>query len=421
MDNITLLPADTYIVYNKTILNDFDKKILISFYEPIVGYLPISLYLSLWNDLDNLEISREYTHHHLMSILRSKLDLIREARSSLEAVGLLKTYIHKDLKKYVYELYSPLTPSEFFNHPILNVVLYNNVGSTEYERLKSNYQKKKIDLKDYKDISKMIDEVYTSSSDIPTFTAIDRTIGNISCDNQVDFDFIMSSIPKGIINDKALNKKTRELINELAFLYKMNSLKMTEVIRSVLNEYGMIDKNNLRIACRKVYEFNHNSLPTLVYRSQPEYLKSPKGDDTPKGKIIQIFENINPVDYLRIKNKGSKPTNSEMKIIEQLIIDMEMKPAVVNVLLDYVLRKNNNKLNKGYIETIAGQWKRANLKTAEEAMKFAEKENKRMSRKEYKESKSDDKKPIWFDKNLQSAKISEEEQAELEDMIKEFE
>lgn len=421
MADITLLPADTYIVYNKTILNDFDKKILISFYEPIIGYLPISLYLSLWNDLDNKQISREFTHHHLMGILRSKLDLIKEARTSLEAVGLLKTYVYEgDLKNYVYELYSPLTPAEFFNHPILNIVLYNNLGVIEYERLKSSYQKVKIDLKEYKDITKMLDEVYTSVSDIPVIDAIDRTIGNIICEDQVDFDFIMAAIPKGVINEKAFNKKTKELINNLAFMYQMNSLKMMGIIRSVLNEYKMIDKNNLKIACRKEFELHHNTLPTLIYRSQPEYLKSPEGDNTPKGKIIQIFENISPVDYLRIKNKGTKPTNSEMKIIEKLIVDMELKPAVVNVLLDYVLRKNNYKLNVGYIETIAGQWKRANLKTAAEAMEFAEKENKRMSKKAPQNPNFADKKPIWFNKRLESAKISEEEQAELEDMIKEF-
>jgi len=58
MENWTLLPADAYFVYNKTILNDFDKKMLISFYEPIVGHLAISLYLTLWNDLDSTQISR---------------------------------------------------------------------------------------------------------------------------------------------------------------------------------------------------------------------------------------------------------------------------------------------------------------------------------------------------------------------------
>ena len=377
MENITLLPADRYVIFNRTILTDFDKNVLITFYEPIVGHLAISLYLTLWNDLDGInQVSRELNHHHLMSILKCPLQVIKEARESIEAVGLLKTYYKSgDVNSYIYELYSPLTPGEFLNHPILNVVLYNNIGATEYEYLKKKYQKLKIDTKDYLDITKKLDEVYRAESDIPTFEGLERTISDIECGDKVDFDLIISSIPKGIVNERAFNKKTRELINELAFIYKIDSLKMMELIRSVLNEYGMIDKEALRQAARKMYQFNNGALPTLIYRSQPEYLKTPVGDNSMRGKIIGLFESINPVDFLRNKYRGVKPTNADIKIIEMLVIDLEMPPAVVNVLLDYVLRKNNNRLSRAYIETIAGQWKRAGLKNASEAMDFAEKEN----------------------------------------------
>ena len=421
MDTVTLLPADRYVIVNKTILSNFDKKILITFYEPIIGHLAVSLYLTLWNDLEEgKQISRELNHHHLMSILKCPLSVIKEAREALEAVGLLKTYLkYGDYNNYLYEIYSPLSPSEFFNHPILNVVLYNNIGAIEYEYLKKLYQKIKIDTKDYIEITKKMDEVYTAISDIPTTDSVERSIIDINCNDQVDFDLIISSIPKGIINEKAFNKKTKELINQLAFVYKIDSLKMMELIRSVLNEFGMIDKNGLRLAARKVYQFNNGALPTLIYRSQPEYLKTPAGDNSMRGKIIQMFENINPVDFLRNKYQGVKPTNRDIKIIEMLIIDLEMPPAVVNVLLDYVLRKNNNRLSTSYIETIAGQWKRAGLKNASEAMEFAEKENKKLSKKIVSKNKENIE-PVWFNKVSEKKELTKEEQEELESLFKEF-
>ena len=93
MATVTLLPADTYTVINKTILTAQDKKNIISLYEPIIGPIAISLYLTLWRDLDTLEImSRDFNHHHLMTLLKAKLDDIHEARKALEAVGLIKTY-----------------------------------------------------------------------------------------------------------------------------------------------------------------------------------------------------------------------------------------------------------------------------------------------------------------------------------------
>ena len=33
----TILPADTYTVINKTILTDFERKTIITLYEPIIG------------------------------------------------------------------------------------------------------------------------------------------------------------------------------------------------------------------------------------------------------------------------------------------------------------------------------------------------------------------------------------------------
>ena len=421
MENVTLLPADRYVIFNKTILTDFDKKVLITFYEPIIGHLGVSLYLTLWNDLEGInQVSRELNHHHLMSILKCPLNAIKEAREALEAVGLIKTYFKSgDINNYIYELYSPLSPTEFLNHPILNVVLYDNIGDSEYEYLKKLYQKLKIDTKDYTDVSKKIDEVYVSQSDIPVFESIERSVNDISCNDQVDFDLIISSIPKGIINERAFNKKTKELINQLAFIYKIDSLKMMELIRSVLNEYGMIDKTALRQASRKMYQFNNGALPTLIYRSQPEYLKTPVGDNSMRGKIIRAFESINPVDFLRNKYRGVKPTTADIKIIEMLVIDLEMPPAVVNVLLDYVLRKNNNRLSRAYIETIAGQWKRAGLKNAREAMDFAEKENNKLTKKlSNKEHTSNE--PVWFNKDNQKQELTVEEQQEMENLFKEF-
>lgn len=421
MENVTLLPADRYVIFNKTILTDFDKKVLITFYEPIIGHLGVSLYLTLWNDLEGInQVSRELNHHHLMSILKCPLNAIKEAREALEAVGLIKTYFKSgDINNYIYELYSPLSPTEFLNHPILNVVLYDNIGDSEYEYLKKLYQKLKIDTKEYTDVSKKIDEVYVSQSDIPVFESIERSVNDITCNDQVDFDLIISSIPKGIINERAFNKKTKELINQLAFIYKIDSLKMMELIRSVLNEYGMIDKTALRQASRKMYQFNNGALPTLIYRSQPEYLKTPVGDNSMRGKIIRAFESINPVDFLRNKYRGVKPTTADIKIIEMLVIDLEMPPAVVNVLLDYVLRKNNNRLSRAYIETIAGQWKRAGLKNASEAMDFAEKENNKLTKKlSNKEHTSNE--PVWFNKDNQKQELTVEEQQEMENLFKEF-
>ena len=45
---MSVLPADTFIVVNKTILCDNDRKLLTLLYQPIIGSQAISLYYTLW-------------------------------------------------------------------------------------------------------------------------------------------------------------------------------------------------------------------------------------------------------------------------------------------------------------------------------------------------------------------------------------
>lgn len=422
MRMITLLPADKYVVINKTMLTDKERKNLISLYEPIIGYAAVSLYLTLWRDLDRLElVSMDYNHHHLMSLLKCDLDVIKKARCSLESVGLLKTYIKAgDINSYVYELYSPMSPKEFFSHPILSVVLYNNLGKYEYDLLKSEYQTYKIDLKDYEDISSNLDDTYKSSSDA-VFDAIGTSENALTMQDQVDFDLILSSVPKGILNERSFNKKTKELINNLAFIYNLDTLKMTELLRLVINDKGYIDKEELRKSARKYYQYNNNGkLPTLVYRTQPEYLKHPVGDNSNRGKIIGVFENTSPYDFLKSKYNGSNPTSRDLKLLETLLIDLNLKPAVVNVLIDYVLKKNNNKLNLAFVETIAGQWKRMNIETAEDAMNVAEKEHKKYNKKIASTKIQKASEPVWFNETLEKENMTEEEQNELETILNKY-
>ena len=420
---MTLLPADTYVVLNKGILNNEDKNNLITLYEPIIGAVATSLYLTLGSDLDKLEIqSNEFTHHHLMCLMKIDLNSIKKSREVLESVGLIKTYFKEgEVSSYVYELYSPLSAKEFLSHPIFNVVLYNNLGKKEYENIKGLYQKINFDFSEYEDISKSINDTFKSSTIVPEFDVRDKEYNSVNAKNVVDFDALISSIPKNILNEKALNKRMKELINNLAFIYNLDTLKMSEIIRNTLNESGYIDAKELRNKTREYYTYmNNGKLPTLVYRTQPDYLKTPKGDTSNRAKMIYVFENTSPYDFLKNKYKGVPPTPRDLKLLEDLLEDLKLSPAVVNVLIDYVLRKNNNKLNRSYIETIAGQWKRSGIETANEAMLLAGKENKKLTKLSPKTIKNPEAIPVWLKKDIKKEELDDNELKELEELMKGF-
>lgn len=423
-----LLPADTFVVVNRTILSEQDRKILIMLYQPIIGQTAISLYFTLWSYLDRSEIiSLEWTHHHLMTSMKIRLDDIKEAREKLEGIGLLKTYFKKgDINTYVYEIFSPLSAHEFLNNPVLSVSLYNNVGKTEYDKIIAYFKIPKMNLIEYTDITCKFNDVFESTM-MNAYDYVVKDIRKVSTNkleiiSKIDIDMIISSIPEEMLNPHSLTKDTKELLYKLSFIYDFDNEKMIELIRNSLTPKRTIDKTLLKMNSKKIYQFEHyGKLPSLLYRNQPEYLRKPVGETSKKAKIIYQFETTTPYDFLLSKYNGSKPSKQDISILEYLLLDMNLKPGVVNVLIDYVLKINNNKLVKPFIESIAGQWARSKVETVEDAMNLAEKEYK--STKQYKQApkmKKIEEKPIWFESNIKENKATLEEIEEMKKILSEL-
>ena len=424
----TILPADIYKVYRKGIILEDKKQILTLLYQPIIGIDAISLYLTLLNDINNnLVESDNLTHHHLMTNMQLNLDFILKAREKLEAIGLMKTYCKEDnINSYLYVLYSPITANEFLNHPILNVVLYNNVGKLEYENIVSKFRTNRLNIKDYIDITCSFDDVFATVNgySFENKDIINDKTRKLEIDSNIDINLIISAIPRRMTSDKCFNKESVNLIINLAYLYKIDNLNMQGLVRNSINEKGMIDGKELRNLCRNFYQFENNGkLPTLIYSKQPDHLKEPIGNNSSISKMIYTFENVSPYDFLKKSYNDAEPTMRDKKIIENLIIEQKLNPGVVNVLIDYVLKTNNKKLNKDFIEAIAGQWKRLNIETVNEAMEICRKEHKKVQKNIVKNTKVEKKDnlvkvPDWFNKE---SDINIENLNEFDEVLKEFE
>ena len=434
MKEITILPADTYTVINKTVIKSLDRKLITMLYQPIIGYSATSLYFTLVDDLDKKElISEDLQHHHLMSTMQLKLEDIVIARKKLEAVGLLKTYVKNDtVNHYVYLLYSPMSASEFLIHPVLKIVLYNNLGKKEYDRIVDFFKIPKVNLKDFVDISSSFSSVFTSVSGnilIENENIIKEEKNKLRIDDKVDFNLLISSIPSSMISNRCFNEDTKELINSLAYTYDIDDINMQGLVRNSINEKGLIDKIELRKNVRNFYQFeNDGRLPTFVYSKQPEYLKTPQGDTSKWAKMVYTFESVHPYDFLRSKYKNGEPSERDIRIIESLLVDQKLTPGVVNVLIDYVLKVNNQKLSKAYIDTIAGQLNRLHVETVEDAMRVTKNEHIKL-KKQYEAKKENNTKqvyrptvkkeevPDWFNKELKNEEMTDSEKQELDDLL----
>lgn len=413
----SLLPLDNFVVINKTILNDQDRLILMLLYQPIIGSIGISLYFTLWSFLDQNKInSSGNTHSDLITIMQIKIEDIKEAREKLEGIGLIKTYLKKgDVNNYIYELYSPLSAYEFINNPILNTALYNNLSKKEYSRIIATLTVPKSDLSGYKNISRSFKDVYNFLESEKVDNKNIRKINSLelSFEPTINFNEVLSLIPEGMLNLKNISKENKEIIYQLSFIYGLDNEAMGEIIKNSIVNYR-IDIDLLKDNCRSFYKFEHKGkIPKAVFQSQPLCLRQDKIEGSRKSKLINQFEKENPYDFLASK-QGARPTEKDLQIIEYLIIDQKLNPGVVNVLIDYVLKINNNKLVRNFVEQIAAQWKRSKITTVSDAMNIAMNEYDKNKNKTKKNLSTKEIVPQWLTKDVKEELLTDDELLQFE-------
>ncbi len=413
----SLLPLDNFVVINKTILNDQDRLVLMLLYQPIIGGIGISLYFTLWSFLDQNKInSSGNIHSDLITSMQMKIEDIKEAREKLEGIGLVKTYLKEgEVNSYIYELYSPLSAYEFINNPILNTALYNNLTKKEYSRIIETLAIPKIDLNGYKNISCSFKDVYNFLESEKVDNKNIRKINHLDLafEPTINFNEVLSLIPEGMLNLKNISNENKEIIYQLSFVYGLDNEAMSEIIKNSIVNYR-IDIDLLKDNCRSFYKFEHKGkIPRAVFQSQPLCLRQDKVEDSRKSKLINQFEKENPYDFLASK-QGARPTKKDLEIIEYLIIDQKLNPGVVNVLIDYVLKINNNKLVRSFVEQIAAQWKRSKITTVSDAMDIAMNEYDKNKTKTKKNLSVKEIVPQWLTKDITEELLTDEELVQFE-------
>ena len=422
-----LIPIDRYQVTSSGLLHEYDRKVLTFLYQPLIGSTCLGLYLTLWAEIEENRLwSGSSTHHLLMNLLSVNLKDIYEARLKLEGIGLLKTYVKSDEsgRSFIYELHPPLNPEQFFLDGMLNIYLYRKIGKNHFARLKRFFsdQQKPLD-EEYLEVTRAFQDVFASAtpgslqymqdhSDDLDAEQKHEFIGRqdqkpIQIDtNTFDFDMLMAGLNESLVPQKALTKKVKEVISNLAFLYGISPIEMKNFILGAINENDEIDIEDLRKGARDWYQFeNYDQLPSLINRTQPavhqEQVTEPK---TQEEKLIRYYETTPPIVIFKELSGGVEPSVSNLKILEEVMIKYKLPPGVVNVLIEVTLRKTDMKFTKGFVESIASHWARLKIKTVREAMEAARKEER--SVKESKKTGKSTKKPIrtevlpdWFDDN----------------------
>ena len=392
-----VLPADPYTVLAAGYLHNFHRQVLTMLYQPIIGSQALSLYMTLWSECEQTDLNPNHlTHHSLMLGMRTNLKTIYEQRLMLEGIGLLKVYegSEEGTKKLLYELQSPLDPHSFFEDPILNIFLFKTIGKTQYQRAKNFFSRQAFSKEGYRDISSSFDSVFqtvtmeqlheiqknneiTQSETQNTKLLKEQQPLKISVKmEEFDYDLFLDGLSDSFVPKRSFTAEVKETILKLAFLYGINPIQMKTIVMRALNDENKINTESLRLEAREWYQFQHHeALPTIVEKVQPIQHRELKAEPiTQEEKLIQCFETISPRQYLKEISGGAEPSEADLKIIEEIMIDQKLLPGVANVLIDYVMIRLDKKLSRNYVIKIASHWARKGVTTVKQAMDLARKE-----------------------------------------------
>lgn len=397
---------DYYETRPASLISDIDREVLSELYQPLIGHKSVGIFLSLFHEKMKASEIDTFDHAHLFDKMQMSAGEFFTARRALEAVGLLRTFLKEEggIRYYIYVLYAPKSPREFFDDVLFKGLLIKYVGEKEAKRLALSY---KVDFqtKGFDDITSSFVETFHPDYDSPVFRkdlkveVKGRKSGRI--DTSFDFDDFFSALDKnGQIKREVLTKKDLKEIERLAALFSLDELTMAEI---VVDAYDP-DNKAQRINFQRVSDRAKEEVKFPFFHRKSKGEKSHVTSDSELASKIKLMDAMAPGEYLRIKQNNTAPSRSDLDIVDDLSKNFGFSHGVINALIDYVLAKNKNVLSRRYIEKIASSLARESVTTAIDTMNYLIKINSA-----WKTSKPSVIKTTGGDDKIKEEEISDEE------------
>lgn len=378
-----LQPSDVYCVRLPYPFSDFDRQILTALYQPLIGHGAMAVFFALWGEAER-EGTVESTHYHLLNLLDMPIGSLFDARLSLEGIGLMKSYRKKqgEGRSFLYELKPPLDPDTFFHDPILSMFLFGKVGAQTYKRLKGRFLNPTVP-EGYEEVSRSFPEVYKSvkagsmEEDTDTYESDKRSPKLAFSGYPFDFVLMMEGLSAQLVPRKAFTPAVKEMIVRIAFLYGLSPIDMQQVVLLAIDADGHLTEDRLKRAGADFYKLSRSNTAPKVTKitSSPEKSGAPKEPQTKDDELIVYLETRSPVEMLKDINDGRDPMQVDVKLAQKLVLEHSLPAGVVNVLLQYVLLRNDGKLTNNYVERIASHWMAKKVDNVRDALELARTEH----------------------------------------------
>lgn len=321
-------------------------------YAPLLGNEASELY----HLFVSMAISKKKVKNHILlnQMTTMSLERMEKARKLLEMYLLVKTYYYTSKNMYVYQVFLPKEGNEFLRHELFGRIYLKKMGEQVYEFQKLNFASEFVDKKQCQDVSAPMQDLlqdtwddedeqkYQNVRDTDSYQNVDIAIS-------FNYDRFLNGLSKLVFPLSQRTEKNLQLIGKLATVHGINEKDMVKYVsQSMIN--NQLDEKTLRKkAAMNTTKFKLEDKDPYTYP---------------------------PVRFLQMKQYGVAVTPSDKKLIERLLVTYHLPIEVVNVLIEYVLEKTNQKFQRAYVEKIATEWVRLKIDTKEKAIAHCKEEDK---------------------------------------------
>ena len=389
-----------FIIEKDFSLSHCDIQVLNFLYLPIIKSNALSLYNFLYNYYQLSNQLGEFIHDDIFSLLDMKQTDFLLSRTTLEGIGLLEVYrkentsTNNQLKiTYIYKLLPPASPKKFFNDILLRSLLNQNVGNKRYFYFQNYFMINKQDnKKDFINVTSQFKDVFSLNAQEGDLALKKVTTSFVDKKYKSQYSFKLSTLIEELSKQQYPIKNIEDKISEIENLCVLYDAKINDVITLILQN---TDSKNIFYFesfskdIKNLYMFS-------VDRKKTESSNITQGN---MAELISAFENTSPQEYLSLKLHSKVPAFM-LKTIEGLKENFNFSNGIINVILDYSLKKSNGEFNETFINKVASTLSFNQVSDTYDAMTKLKSRDFNVS--QYKRKKSSTKKEVELNENKEA-------------------
>ena len=367
---------DTYEVRRMAALTGEGMKTLAKCYLPLVGTEALGVYFALYHDPTwNTSSLQSHESFYRRTLVTS--GTFERSMKALEAIGLVRTFVKKGtpVSYYVYCLYAPLEPYVFLDDPLLGPSLEKVVGKVAMKNLRETFPTVKLP-----------DDMEETTTDFASFFKPDfvKDLG-LTREHQGKGNVPLAFSPAKFndelakigIDPRLLSDSELDRAAKIATFYELDEVTMASFC---FDCYHARKGKGSRLDFLALSNKAQGSLRFRYIRKR-NLVKSEVSSTSALAQKIQLMDETKPYAYLAMLQGGNRPPASDARLLERLSIDIGLPSPCINVVIDYVLEKNDNVLSSAYCEKIAGALVREGCQSARDAMDYLTKVNRQRKEK----------------------------------------